>query len=202
VRLVGFNGDEPHGHYYAPLTQRTRSQVFLTIRTKLDPTAMTNAVRKAVTSFDPDLPAHNILTMKERMSNSLAADRIRLFLLIGFAAIALFLSGIGLYGVLAYTVAQRRSELGIRMALGSNARGVFGLVLGHGLRLTGIGLVIGLAGSLALSRVIRGLLYNVQPNDPFVFAGVLVVLTATATLACFLPARRATRIDPLVALQG
>jgi hypothetical protein len=202
VRLSGFNEDEPSGHYYAPHAQQPGGQLFLTVRTRVDPATVSNALRSAVASFDPDLPAYNILTMNERMSESLAADRIRLFLLIGFAAIALFLAGVGLYGVLAYTVAQRTNELGIRMALGSSARGVFGLVLGHGLKLTGLGLAIGLAASLALARLIRGLLFNVQPNDPLVFATVLIVLSATAALACVLPARRATRIDPLAALQS
>ena len=202
VRLSGFNEDEPSGHYYAPHAQQPKSQLFLTVRTRVDPATVSNALRSAVASFDPDLPAYNILTMNERMSESLAADRMRLLLLIGFAAIALFLAGVGLYGVLAYTVAQRTNELGIRMALGSSSRGVFGLVLGHGLKLTGIGLAIGLGVSLALARLIRGLLFNVQPNDPIVFVGVLIVLSATAALACVLPARRATRIDPLVALQN
>ncbi len=202
VRLLGFNSDEPSGHFYMAMAQSSPSQVYLTLKSTLDPATLGNALRKAVAELDPDMPAYNILTMNERMSASLAADKMRLFLLIGFAIVALFLSGVGLYGVLAYTVAQRTNELGIRLALGSSARGVFGLVLGHGLRLTGIGLGIGLAGSLALSRLIRGLLFNVQPNDPLVFGGVLLVLTATAALACFLPARRATRIDPLVALQS
>jgi predicted permease len=202
VRLFGFSEDDPKGHYYIPHTQQPIRQFFLTVRTRVEPSTIASSLRSAVASFDPDLPAYNILTMKERMAESLAADRIRLFLLVGFASIALFLSGVGLYGVLAYTVAQRTSELGIRMALGSSAREVFGLVLKHGLKLTGIGLAIGLTASLALARLIRGLLFDVQPNDPLVFAGVLVVLAATATLACVLPARRATRIDPMVALQN
>jgi predicted permease len=201
VRVAGYHGDQPNGHYYYAAQQRPPARFYLVIRSRVEPTSIVNAVRAAVTGYDPDLPVFDVQTLKERMVDSLAADRLRLFLVIGFAFIALFLSAVGLYGVLAYTVTQRTSEMGLRMALGSSAREIFRLVLGHGLRLTSFGLAIGLAASLALSRLIRSLLFNVQPNDPFVFVSVLVVLSATAALACLLPARRATRIDPLVALK-
>ncbi|HSL72689.1 MAG TPA: FtsX-like permease family protein, partial [Longimicrobiales bacterium] len=201
VRVAGYNGDQPNGHFYYAAPQRSIARFYVVIRTRVEPTSLVGALRAAVTGYDPDLPVYDVQTMKERMADSLAADRLRLFLVIGFAFIALFLSAVGLYGVLAYTVTQRTSEMGIRMALGSSAREIFRLVLIHGLRLTAIGLGIGLTASLALSRLIRGLLFNVQPNDPLVFVSVLVVLAVTAALACLLPARRATRIDPLVALK-
>jgi ABC-type antimicrobial peptide transport system permease subunit len=122
-------------------------------------------------------------------------------LLGAFAALALFLAAIGLYGVLAYSVAQRRAEIGIRMALGSSTPAVFRMVLGQGARLIAIGLAIGLGGSLLLTRMVRTMLYGVGPTDPLVYAAVLALLTATALVACAVPARRAARVDPLVAIR-
>jgi ABC-type antimicrobial peptide transport system permease subunit len=123
------------------------------------------------------------------------------FLLLGFAAVAVFLSAIGLYGVLAYTVAQRTSELCIRMALGSSTSEIFRMVLGNGLKLTAIGLGIGLAVSLAFSRFMQSLLFGVEPTEPVVFVAVIVLLGLAAAAACYVPARRATQLEPMGALR-
>jgi ABC-type antimicrobial peptide transport system permease subunit len=123
-----------------------------------------------------------------------------MMLLGGFAIVALFLAAVGIYGVLAYSVTQRTRELGIRMAIGSSPRQVFRMVLTQGLRVVALGLIIGLAGSLLLARLIRSLLFGVTPTDPLVLAATVLVLAACGAVACLLPARRATRIDPVVAL--
>ena len=201
VRLAGFRGEQPEGHYYWPAAQDPLSRAYLAIRTNVDPASKTGAVRAAAIAIDPDLPVYDDRTMEERVSASLATDRLRMFLLIGFAAIALFLAGIGLYGVLAYSVAQRTGELCIRMALGSSTREVFGLVLSHGLRLTALGLAIGAVLSLVGSRVLHSLLFGVTPYDPRVFGAVIAILTLIAVAACFIPARRATRLQPMNALR-
>jgi ABC-type antimicrobial peptide transport system permease subunit len=201
VQLTRFGAERPDGHYYAPSQQLPPGRAFLIVRTRGQPAGLQSALRSAVLAVDPELPIYDLQTMNERMAESRATDRVRLILLLTFSLIALFLSGIGLYGVLAYTVAQRTSELGIRLALGSSRRDVFGLVLRQGMRLTATGLVLGLAASLGLSRLLRTMLYEVQPNDPLVFAAVFGVLTGAALLACLLPARRATRIDPMLALR-
>jgi predicted permease len=201
VRLVGFTGQQPDGQYYFPADQQPRSRVYLTMRTSADPTTIVGPLRKAVASLDPDLPVYDVQNLRDRMSAYVATDRLRLVLMIGFALVAVFLSGVGLYGVLAYTVAQRTGELCIRMALGSSTRELFRLVLANGLRLTALGLAIGLTVSLIFSRMLQSLLFGVQPNDPMVIVGVFLLLSATAAVACYIPARRATRLSPMLALR-
>src|SRR5690606_34573318 len=136
------------------------------VRTRAEPLALGSTLRTLVSQLDPDLPAHQVLAMEQRIASSLTTERARMMLLTGFAALALLLAAVGLHGVLAYTVAQRTAEIGIRMALGSSAREVFAMVLREGARLLAIGLAIGLAGSYALARVVRSMLYGVEPLDP------------------------------------
>jgi putative ABC transport system permease protein len=140
--------------------------------------------------------------MHDRIDESLIDRRAPMLLLMVFAGVALFLAGVGVYGALAYSVTQRTREMGIRIAIGSGTREVFGLVVGQGLRVVGVGLVLGILSALGLVRLIQSLLYGIQATDPLVMASVAVLMGVTGLIACFLPARRATRIDPVVALTG
>jgi putative ABC transport system permease protein len=173
----------------------------LLIRTVGTPLALTEGVRKAVFEVDPSQPVANVRTVEDVIAASVAQRRFSLMLLSTFAGAALLLAAIGLYGVVAYTVAQRTREIGIRMALGANRGAVVALVLRQGMKLAGIGIVVGIAGALGLTRVLTKLLYGVKPNDPLTFAGVSLVLLCVAVLASWLPARRAGRVDPIVALR-
>ncbi len=164
------------------------------LRTSGDPLALVQPLRRVVTELDPELPVYGVHTMAERVDSSLVSRRVPMLLATGFAAVALFLSAIGIYGVLAYGVAQRRREIGIRMALGSSPRAVFGLVLGDGVRIVAVGLGIGALGALAAGRTMQGLLYGVRPTDPIVMATVAVTLAVVAFLATVIPASRATKI--------
>ena len=202
VHVERLSGDEVKGHFYLSAAQTPPGQLYVVLRTAGSPESVTRALRAAVTEIDPELPIHDVRTMEERLSRSVATERLRMLLLAGFGALALFLAAIGLYGVLAYSVAQRRVEIGIRMALGSTATAIFRMVVGQGARLIVIGLGVGLAATLALGRLLRSMLYGVEPADPLVLAGVLVVLSATAFAACVIPARRALRIDPMEALRA
>jgi predicted permease len=201
VRVHGITGDQPPGHYYVPLAQQPAGRLFLTARTRGDALAMANTMRALVTELDPDLPLYQVMTMDQRVSASLTTERARMILLVGFASLALMLAAVGLYGVLAYTVVQRSGEIGIRMALGSSSRDVFRMVLGEGARLVATGLALGLVGSIALSRLVSSMLYDVAPTDPVVYVVVLVLLSITALVASAVPARRAMRVDPLVAMR-
>jgi predicted permease len=190
------------GAYYFTYKQRPIGFQTLVVRTPVQPTSLTATIRQVVSRIDPDLPFYYPETMAERVAESLVTRRTPMLLLVGFAGVALFLAAVGIYGVLAYSVTQRTRELGIRMAIGSSPQQVFGLVVSQGLRVLGLGLVIGLAASFVLVRLIRALLYGVQPTDPVVLTAVILVLAACGALACLLPARRATRIDPVVALSA
>ena len=139
--------------------------------------------------------------MEQNIATTIAAPRFRTLLLAIFAAIALVLAAVGIYGVMAYSVAQRTREIGIRMALGSPSAGVFRLILGNGLKVTLAGIVIGIAAAAALTRYLSTMLYAVRPTDPLTLVGTALLLVAVAMLACYLPARRATRVDPMLALR-
>jgi putative ABC transport system permease protein len=154
-----------------------------------------------VTAIDPNLPIYEVRTMEERLFESVTQPRFRTALLGAFAALALVMAVVGLYAVMAVSVAQRTHELGIRVALGAQRCDVIGLVLRQGMKLAGLGVVIGLAGAWALSRVLTTLLYEVKPTDPLTFLAVPVLLIAVAILACWLPARQAARVDPITALR-
>jgi len=157
--------------------------------------------RAAVKAFDPDQIIWRTQTLDQLLSTSVAPRRFNMFLLGIFAAVALVLAAVGLYGVMSYSVSWRTHEIGIRMALGAKRANVLRLVVRQGMTMALIGLAIGLVGAFSLSRVLKSLLYGVSSTDPLTFAIVSVVLLAVALLACLLPARRATRVDPLVALR-
>jgi putative ABC transport system permease protein len=174
----------------------------LLVRTSLaEPMSLANAVVKEVQEIDPDQPVDSISTMQKNISQSLATRRLTMTLLGSFATLALVLASVGLYGVMALSVAQRTREFGIRLALGAPRRDVFRLALGRGLLLVGIGLVVGLLGALGAGRALTSLLYNVGSFDPTALLTAIIALAGVAVLACWFPARRATRVDPIVALR-
>jgi putative ABC transport system permease protein len=160
------------------------------------------AVRAAVTLLDREVPVYGARPMEELVTHSLARHRFEVLLLGAFAGIALLLASVGIYGLLAFTVHRRTHEIGLRMALGAPPRGVLGLLLSHGMKLVGCGLAIGMAASMALTRVMSGMLYGVEPVDPASLAAVCVVMAASGAFACWVPARRAMAVDPMTALRG
>jgi predicted permease len=188
------------GAFYRPYAQAPSRSLGLAIRTSGDPARITAATREAIAAIDPELSFFDVRTMAARVDRSLDQRRTPMLLSLGFAGIALLLASIGIYGVLAHQVSQRRREIGIRMALGSDAAGVVRLVLREGLVLVGAGLVGGAAGAVALRRAIASELYNVDALDPLVLAAVTLTLAVAAALACLAPARRAARVSPLVAM--
>jgi len=171
------------------------------LRTAGDPDAVTNSVAAIVQSMDPDLPLDRVRTMDQIVGESLADDRFATVFLAAFAAMALLLAGIGIYGVMSFVVAQRTHEIGVRMALGAGYNQVLHLVLGEGLWLAAAGLVLGLSGAYLVGVVMKSLLFAVTPTDPVSIGGVSAMLLFTAVLACYVPARRAARVDPMVALR-
>jgi len=171
------------------------------VKTTTEPGAMLTTMRQQVSQLDPALPIFGIHTMREIRNNNVAPERLNLGLRGGFAALALILAIIGLYGLLAFTVTQRQREIGIRMALGAQRFDVLNLVVGQGMRLILAGVVIGLLGSFALTRVLASVLFKVEPTDPLTFVTVTFSLCVVALLACYIPARRATKVDPMVALR-
>ena len=187
---------------YFSLAQFTFNDNWLLVRTKGDPKAFIPQLRQIVWSMDRDLPLENVRTMDQILDESVADSRFNTVLLSLFAIVALVLAAIGIYGVLAYTVAQRTSEIGLRMALGAQRSSVLRLVVGNGLTLALIGVVIGAAGSLLATRALERLVFGVSTTDPLVFGAVAVVLTAVAGTAALVPALRASRVDPIVALRA
>ena len=201
VKLMGLvEGDARFGAYYLPYPQAPAHGFALAVRSTGDPLALAATIRRVVAAIDPELPLYSVKTMSQRTEEALVSRRVPMLLALGFAAVALFLSAVGVYGVLAYQVAQRTREIGIRMALGAAARAISGLVVAESARMLALGLGIGLAGAFVASRAMRNLLYGVQPMDPVVLATVTAVLGGVALVAAAIPARRAQRIDPAVAL--
>ncbi|HUQ84341.1 MAG TPA: ABC transporter permease [Gemmatimonadaceae bacterium] len=188
------------GAYYYPYGQSTSSSISVAVRTTGDAEAIGTAVRNAITAVDRELPVFGVATMESRLDRALVPRRVPMLIGIAFGVVGLFLAAIGIYGVLAYQVSQRRREIGIRMALGSSAATILNLVIRDGLRITGLGLAVGVVGMLALTRVMGGLLYGVRPLDPIVIALVAVVLTTVSIVATLVPARRAARVSPMAAL--
>ena len=188
------------GAYFFPMDQDISSGMTFAVRTASDPAALSGSVRGALSQLDRELPVFDLQTLDQRMEKSLVSRRSPVLLSLSFGLVALLLSAIGIYGVLAYLVTQRRKEIGIRIALGSSARGIFELVLREGLMLIVGGFVVGALGAAALRRSLQSQLFGVSATDPIVLATVTIVLAAVAILACALPARRATRIDPIIAL--
>ena len=201
VRITGLiEAEDRVGAYYVPAAQDPPRYLTLTVRTAGDPTAVTPSIRRELAAIDRELPLYGVLTMDQRMSESLVDRRTPMMLAAMFAGVALFLAAIGIYGVLAYQVSQRTREIGIRMALGSDAQGIFRLVLSEGVVLLGVGLTLGLAGAFLVRRAMESQLYGVSAMDPLVLSLVAGLLALVALTACTVPARRAARIDPVVAL--
>jgi putative ABC transport system permease protein len=188
------------GTYYSSLRQVPPRTLGVAIRTTQEPDSVTNAVRREIAQIDPEVPFYGVRTMEDRLSTSLMDRRTPMILATGFAAVALFLAAIGIYGVLAYQVSQRRREIGIRMALGAASNNIFNLVLREGGLVVGLGAVFGLAGAYLLRQTLQSQLYETGAMDPRVVGAVAGVLVAVALTACVLPARRAAKTDPLIAL--
>jgi len=207
--IVGVVGDirtsnlsaEPAPAYYVPIRQLMWGPPTLVVRTAGDPEALAPELKKIIASLDPEAPLHDIRTMEDCLGIDLGRARFQAVLLGIFAVIALLLTAVGLYGVIAFSVAQRTHEIGVRMALGASRSNVLAMVLGRGVQLTAAGIAIGVAGALALARVIQALLYEVAPRDPMVYLTVCLALAAVALAASYLPAMRAARVDPMVALR-
>ena len=207
--IVGVVGDvknrtlstEPQAVYYVPQTQVPFSQMIMVVKTTGDPHGLVKSATQEVGAMDGDLPVFGVKTMDEYISQSVSTPRFNTTLLSIFAAVALVLTVVGLYGVMSYAVAQRTNEIGIRLALGAQTKDVLSLIIKQGFQLVLLGLGIGLLGAFALTKIISGLLFGVTTKDPMTFAAVAVVLAVIALIACYVPARRATRVDPLEALR-
>jgi putative ABC transport system permease protein len=172
------------------------------VRTAGDPASVVNAVVSIVREHDPQLAVADIRTLEQVISDSVAERRLTMMMLAIFAAAALILAAVGIYGVIAYSVTQRTQEIGIRMALGARRNDVLKMVVGQAMALTGAGILIGAAGGLFLSRVMQDLLYEVHPRDPLTFAAVAALLAIIAAAASYVPGRRAASVDPVVALRA
>jgi putative ABC transport system permease protein len=177
------------------------SGFILAVRTEPEPTSLLSAVRAQVAGPARDQPIYTVRTVEQIVSASLGERRFTMLLLIVFAATALLLAAIGIYGVMSYAVTRRTHELGIRTSLGASQREIIALVMAHGMRLTAIGLAAGVVASFALTRFLAGMLYGVRPADPATLAAVTVLLGTIALVACYIPARRATTVDPMTALR-
>jgi len=191
----------PAPFLYLPIAQQPESVVVLHVRARRDFESIAADLRREVRALDAHLPLLDVRTAVNAREESLTAERIVATMLAIFGGLALLLAGVGLYSVMAYTVAQRTHEIGIRVALGAQPGDIFRHVVGHGLFLTGLGVVIGSAAAVGLTRLVAKMLFGVTPTDPATFAGVAAGLIAVAVLACYLPARRATKVDPMVALR-
>lgn len=200
VRLKSLDSDS-RATLYWPLTQFPNWSMTVMVRSAQDEASLIGGVRTAAAAIDPQIPIAEVESLSAVVSDSLQRPRFVLLLLGGFAGIALLLAAIGLFGLMSYSVSQRTQELGVRLALGATGRDILMLVVGQGFTLTMIGLVAGLAGALALTRFLTGLLFEVSPTDPSAIAAVCAVLLGTSLLASYLPARRATKVQPITALR-
>jgi putative ABC transport system permease protein len=207
--IVGVVGDtkqqglasETEPEAIASALQWPRFQMTLVLRTSLDPMSLVSAVRKEVSDLDKNLPLYGVQTMDEVLAQEVATQRFNAGALAGFAALAVLLAAVGIYGVMAYAVGQRTREIGVRMALGAERSRVLRMVLNEGLRLALFGVVLGVAAAFGLTRLMASLLFGVKASDPAIFVAVTLALIAVAVAACWIPARRATRVDPVVALR-
>ncbi|HEY6399906.1 MAG TPA: FtsX-like permease family protein, partial [Blastocatellia bacterium] len=188
---------------YFPNTQHAfGQQVSLVLRTNIDPVSLSDAVRRAAQSVNHDAPIIRVRTMQDVMAGAIAQARFNTILMALFAVVAMLLSAVGLYGVMAYSVTQRAHEIGIRIALGASRADVLRLVVGQGLRLAALGLGLGLMAAMALTRLMEKLLFEVSATDPATFTCVAALLILVALLACWIPARRAAKVDPIIALRS
>jgi hypothetical protein len=209
VPVIGVVGDvrgagldaAPKPEFYISALQAGFAPGSLAIHTRVAPAGIAGAVRQAIWSIDPDQPVADVVTMEEILDGEVFQRRLQTTLLAVFAALALVLASIGLYGLLAYLVGQQVPEIGLRMALGAAPADVLRRIVGLGVRLTAIGLAAGAAGALAASRLLASMLFGVKPTDPWIYGLVAIVLVLTAAIASYLPARRAMKIDPIAALR-
>jgi ABC-type antimicrobial peptide transport system permease subunit len=186
---------------YSPELEDADAALSFVLRVTGEPAGLVAAVRGAVAEVEPNQPIHNVMTMEQRLANTTTSRRLNAALLGSFAGVALLLAVVGIYGVMSYAVTQRRREIGVRMALGAQRKDVLGIIIRHGLRLTLAGVVIGLGAALALTRYLSSLLYSVTTTDPLTYGVLSVLLLGVALLACCVPARRATQVDPIEALR-
>jgi putative ABC transport system permease protein len=192
---------EPEAMAYWPHPELTYSSMTFVIRTRGEATNVAAAARNVIHTLDPQQPIGDVTTMQRLLAKSVAGSRFNTVLLAVFALVALALAAVGTYGVMSYAVTQRTHEFGIRMALGAGTRDVLQLVLRRGMTLAIVGVLFGLAGAFALTRLMTSLLFEVKPTDAVTFSAVSLSLIAVALLACYIPARRATKVNPLVALR-
>jgi putative ABC transport system permease protein len=200
VHQTGMDKDPAPGVFIANL-QEPNGPVNLVLRAQGDPKMLSQTIQREIHAIDPDLPIANVQTMDSFISASVAAPRFNTILLGGFAALALLLAAVGIFGVISYSVTQRTQELGVRRALGADTWSVMRLVLVQGIGLTILGLAIGVAGALAVTRLMKSLLFDVTSTDAITYLAVSAVLLLVAFAACYLPARRAAQVDPMVALR-
>jgi ABC-type antimicrobial peptide transport system permease subunit len=201
VKQYTLDGDSRIAMYFAH-TQQAGRAMNVVARTVGDPAALATAASTVVRALDPDLPIYNVRTMEQRVDESLARRRFSMLLLTLFAALALGLAAIGIYGVIAYLVTQGTRDLGIRMALGATPRSIVMLILRHGMSVALIGVGAGLASAFVLTRFMRNLLFGVAPADPVTFSAVALLLASVAFVASYVPARRAARVDPMKSLRA
>jgi predicted permease len=193
--------DYPFMQLPEKLMPMVADSVAVVLRTDGDPTRVMGSVRRAVEEIDPREVIYNVRTMDEVVSSSFAARRLSMLLLSVFAALALALACVGIYGVISYLVGQRTHEIGVRMAMGAERSDVLRLVLGHGAKMAFVGVAIGIGAALGLTRLMANQLFGVSAHDPWTFAGVAVLLIVVAVAASYIPARRAMRVDPMIALR-
>jgi putative ABC transport system permease protein len=186
---------------YWPHPELIMSGMTILVRTVNDPLTLVSAVRNELQQMDPEQPMADIATMDQLLAGSLSRSRFTMLVLGVFAALALVLASVGIYGVIAYSVTQRTQEFGIRLALGASRRDVLRLVLGQGARLALLGISLGVIAALIITRLMATLLYGISASDPVTFTAVALLLAVVALAACYIPARRATRVDPIVALR-
>jgi putative ABC transport system permease protein len=200
IKSTGFDaGSSPY--LYFPAYQRPSYSSVVYLRTANAPGALGDRISQEVQSIDPSVPVFGVRTMDEVIAKYLADRRFALELLGVFAGVALLLASIGIYGVMAYTFSQRTNEIGIRMAMGAQRRDILRIAVGEGARVVAIGVVAGLAGSAILTRFLESMLFDVKSTDPLTYAAIAALLTIVALMACLVPAHRATRVDPLIALR-
>jgi len=202
LKVYGFEEVTVLPQAYLPITQQPQTGLVVLLRTTLSPKSLEKPVRDIVASLDPAQPAFEFKTMQERVEETWATPRLMSFLLVCFAALALTLAVVGLYGVMAFNGLRRLREIGVRLALGAMPSQIRMMMLKQGMRLLGAGLVLGFVGAIALSRVIRSLLFGVSANDPLIYGSVTLVLAAAALFACWIPARRASRVNPMITLRA
>jgi putative ABC transport system permease protein len=197
----GLDVDARH-EIYSPYLQSPPDRARLVVRTTSDPLLMVNSIKGQVAAIDKNLPVSDVTTMQELLANSIAQKRFSMLLLSLFAGLALVLAAVGIYGVISYSITQSTQELGIRMALGASRGNILSLIVGQGAKLALVGVGLGILASVLLTRVLSSLLYGVSPTDPIVFAGLAILLIGIVLVACFIPAQRATKLDPMFALRN